>query len=51
MTIFHEFVRILEFIARASLHILPFFLLSVLIASGVSQFNFKGKRIRFFSPY
>ncbi|UCE22398.1 MAG: permease [Candidatus Aminicenantes bacterium] len=47
MVILQEGLRILEFIARALLHILPYFLLSVIIAAGVSQFNFKGKMVEF----
>ncbi len=47
MVILQEGLRILEFIARALLHILPYFLLSVIIAAGVNQFNFKGKMVEF----
>ncbi|MEW6455377.1 MAG: permease [Acidobacteriota bacterium] len=43
MMMVNEIVRIIEFIVRAFIHILPFFVLSVVIAAGVSQFNFKEK--------
>jgi len=47
MIILQEGLRVLEFITRALLHILPYFLLSVIIAAGVNQFNFKGKIVEF----
>ncbi len=47
MIILQEGLRILEFISRAFLHILPYFLLSIVIAAGINQFNFKGKMVEF----
>jgi len=47
MIIVNEAIRVVEFIFRAFIHILPFFILSVVIAASVSQFNFKSKMVDF----
>lgn len=47
MIILYEALKILKFVAAAYIHILPFFVLSVIIAAAVNQFNFKGKMIEF----
>ncbi len=47
MVIYQEGLRILEFIFKAFLHILPYFILSIIIAAGVNQFNFKGRMVEF----
>ncbi len=45
MTIGNEAIRVMEFIIRAFIHLLPFFLVSVLIATSVNHFNFKNKLV------
>jgi uncharacterized membrane protein YraQ (UPF0718 family) len=47
MVIYQEGLRVLEFIFKAYLHIMPYFILSIVIAAGVNQFNFKGKMVEF----
>lgn len=49
MNITFELARILEFIFNALIHILPFFLLSIVIAASINQFNFTQKLSDFFS--
>jgi hypothetical protein len=47
MTIVNEAIRVIEFIYKAFVHMLPFFILSIVLAAGVSQFNFKKKIVGF----
>lgn len=47
MVIYQEGLRVLEFIFKAFLHIMPYFVLSIIIAAGVNQFNFKGRMVEF----
>ncbi len=49
MIALNEFIRIFSFIIRAFIHILPFFILSVILASAVSQLNFRAKISNFLS--
>ena len=45
--ILKEISRIIEFVAGAFLHMAPFFVLSVLLAAGVNQFNMKQQLVEF----
>lgn len=46
--IFNETMRILKFIGQALIHILPFFLMSIIITSSVNQLDSKSKMSNFF---
>jgi uncharacterized membrane protein YraQ (UPF0718 family) len=45
--ILKEIIRIMEFVARAFLHMAPFFIFSVLLAAAVNQFNMKQQLVEF----
>jgi len=47
MIFLQEGFRVLEFIYRAFLHIMPYFVLSIVIAAGVNQLKFKEKMVEF----
>ncbi|MFX0197944.1 MAG: hypothetical protein ACFFCW_17630, partial [Candidatus Hodarchaeota archaeon] len=47
MDIMQELTKIAEFVLNASVHILPFFGVSVLIAAGINQFKFTQHLVNF----
>lgn len=48
MSIANELVKILEFVFNALIHILPFFIVSIVIAAWINQFSFTEKLSDFF---
>ena len=47
MSIIHERLRILEFVFRAFVHMLPFLIVSIIIAAGFNRFHFKERMVGF----
>ena len=47
MSIIHEGLRILEFVFRAFVHMLPFLIVSIIIATGFNRFRFKERMVGF----